>query len=465
MLKRFFSNAAANAFSGGMAAAYQLVVAALAVATWLGADFAAWGLAMSIAAIAPILSASLSSVVTRRLVEARHRGPDVIEAAIVLAGRRISWGLAGIAFATLFLAGALIQGSSDLGALSTGEFLVLLTIMLSTNAWLLLWQVRFGQHYADELNWLPALTLAIARAGGVVGMIGALALGSRNLTVVALGLAAGTWIALLAAQLVLPSPRRIGGASLPTPLEVRNQLRLNLRVQFGFAIGSASSLIVQYSIPPLIALIAPQHFNAFYLASTVNVVVVGLLSAAMLALLAPFTRWHAIGASQGVQRIALFSPALCAGLSLAVLYACWFMLEIIPDALTTQTADIADVQVFLALLGLQTIVRTSAMGFATIVAAAGTSRQMGIPLMIEMLLAFTVAVPLGWLFGVQGLMLGLTLAALVGSQFSSRPFTLLFMPAGTPARAAFASLLAAQLIGSAIWWLIVGPAALNTALL
>lgn len=465
MLKRFFSNAAANAFSGGMAAAYQLVVAALAVATWQGADFAAWGLAMSIAAMAPILSASLSSVVTRRLVEARHRGPDIIEAAIVLAGRRISWGLAGIAFATLFLAGALIQGSSDVGALSTSKFLVLLTIMLSTNAWLLLWQVRFGQHYADELNWLPALTLAIARAGGVAGMTGALAFGSRDLTVVALGLAAGTWIALLAAHLVLPSPRRIGGAIPPTPLEVRNQLRLNLGVQFGFAIGSASSLIVQYSIPPLIALIAPQHFNAFYLASTVNVVVVGLLSAAMLALLAPFTRWHAIGASRRVRRIALLSPALCAGLSLAVLYACWLMLEIILDALAVHTSDIADIRFFLALLGLQTIVRTSAMGFATIVAAAGTSRQMGIPLMIEMLLAFTVAVPLGWLFGVQGLLLGLTFAALVGSQFSSRPFTLLFMPAGTPARAAFTSLLAAQLIGSAIWWLIVGPSTFNTALL
>lgn len=463
MLKRFFSNAAANAFSGAMAAAYQLVVVALAVATWQGADFAAWGLAMSIAAIAPILSASLSSVVTRRLVEARHRGPDAIESAIVLAGRRIGWGLAGIAFAALFLAGALIKGSSDLGALSTSEFLVLLTIMLSTNAWLLLWQVRFGQYYADELNWLPALTLAIARGGGVLAMIGALALGSRNLTVVALALATGTWLALFAARLLLPGPGRSGGAGRPTPLEVRNQLRLNLRVQFGFAIGSASSLIVQYSIPPLIALIAPQNFNAFYLASTLNVVAVGLLSAAMLALLAPFTRWHAIGATHGVQRVALFSPALCAGFSLVVLCACWFMLEFILDALKARPADIGDIRFFLALLGFQTIVRTSAMGFATIVAAAGTSRQMSMPLVIEMLLAFTVAVPLGSVFGVQGLLLGLTFAALVGSQFSSRPFTLLFMPAGTSARAAFASLLAAQLIGSAIWWLIVGPGALNTA--
>lgn len=457
MLKRYSSNATANVFSGAIAAIYQLTITAMAVATWDGADFAMWGLAMSIAAIAPILSANLSSVVTRRLVEVRHHGSGTVEAAIVLAGRRMSLGLTNLALASLFCAGAWIQAHSVPGPLTTSEFLILLAMLLSTNSWILLWQVRFGQHYADERNWLPASTLACARGGGMLGMLLTLALGSQSLTAVALGLFAGTWAALAIAHLMLPCPRQPGGiVDLPSTLEIRDQFWRNLRVLYGFAFGAASSLIILYSIPPLIALIAPQQFNAFYLASTLNAVAVGVLSAAMSALLAPFTRWHATGATQALQRMVLLSPALCAGVCLFALCICWFALELILDALTAHSASIDDIRIFLALLGLQTIVRTSAAGFATYVSSVGTSRQMVTPLLIEMVLALIIAVPLGWLFGVHALLLGLTFSGLVGSQFSSKTLTSLCKPGQITARAAFASLLTAQLVGSALWWWIVG---------
>lgn len=457
MLKRYSLNAAANIFSGAVTAAYQLTITAMAVATWNGVDFAAWGLAMSIAAIAPILSVNLSSVVTRRLVEARHGGSCTVETAIVLAGRRISRGLALLAFATLFCVGAWIQRRSVPGPLTTNEFLILLALLLSTNIWVLLWQVRYGQYYADERNWLPAFTLACARGGGILGMTAVLALDSQNLMTVALGLFAGTWMAVVVAQLVIPCPTQAEGAcGRPTTSEIRDQFWRNLRVLYGFAFGTASSIIILYSIPPLIALIVPQQFNAFYLASTLNAVVIGVLSAAMSALLAPFTRWHAVGAARGMQRIVLFSPALCAGACLFTLCVCWFALEFILDAQTACTADINDIRFFLALLGLQTIVRTSSVGFATYVSSAGSARQMGLPLVIEMILAFTVAVPLGWLFGVRVLLLGLTFSGLVGSQFSTKALASLCVPAQITARAAFASLLTAQLVGSALWWWIVG---------
>lgn len=463
MLKRYFLNSAANIFSGAVAAVYQLTITAMAVATWVDANFAAWGLAMSIAVIAPILSANLSSVITRRLVQARHGLSETVETAITLAGRHISWGLAILAFVALLCAGALIQIRPVTGSLTTSKFLFLLVVLLSTNSWLILWQVRFGQYYAEERNWPPALILACARGGGMLGMFIVLELGSQNLIAVALGLFAGTCIALAATKLVLPGPRQTAGeGSLPTTLEVRNQFWRNLSVLYGFAFGAASSLIIQFSIPPLIAFFEPQHFNAFYVASTVNAVVVSILSAAMLALLAPFARWHATGSAQAVRHIALLSPALCAGACLIALSGFWFALETVLGKLTNHSVDNNDVRLFIALLGFQTIVRTSAAGFATYVSSTGTSRQMATPLVIEMVLAVTVAIPLGWIFGVHALLLGLTLAGLVGSQFASKILISLHKPDQITAYAASASLITAQLVGSALWWWIVSASVLAT---
>ena len=165
MLRRFASNAGANILSGVIAAAYQLTITGMASRTWHGEVFASWGLALSVAAIAPIFATSLASVVTRRVVEARHSKSGASESAIVLAGRRLGQQLTCVALAILICAGAWIQMRSASGAMSTSAFLALLVVLLLTNSWLLLWQVRFGQHYADEHNWLPALTQAAARIG------------------------------------------------------------------------------------------------------------------------------------------------------------------------------------------------------------------------------------------------------------------------------------------------------------
>lgn len=457
MLKRLSSNASANVFSGAVVMISQLGITAMAVATWHGVDFAVWGLAMSVAAIAPIFSANLSSVLTRRLVEAHHRESGRAMYAIILSGRRISRSLAIISFVTLFCAGAWIQAHSAPGPLTTSEFLTLLTILLCANGWVLLWQVRFGQCYAGERNWWPAITLACSRGGGILGMFIALYLGSQNPITVALGLLLGTCMGLAIGQLLLPSYWIGGATELPTTLEVRDQFWRNIRVLYGFAFGAVSSLITQYSIPPLIAFIEPQRFNTFYLASVLNAVVVGVISAAMSVLLVQFTRWHAFGTMLGVGRIALFSPALCAGASLSVLCVCWFGLQFMPDNFfIVRSIDFNDIRLFLALLGFQTIVRTSASGFAIYVYAAGSSRQMIAPLAIEMLLVLMIAVPLGWLFGVNALILGLMFAALVGSQFSAKAFTSLCKPAQISDRTASVSLLTAQLVGSVLWWCIVG---------
>lgn len=456
MLSRFASNAGANIFSGAVAAAYQLAITGMGASAWHGAAFASWALALSVAAIAPIFAANLSSVVTRLVVEARHRPPSAAESAIVLAGRRIGRGLACLAVAALVCTGAWIQIHSTTGALSTSAFLGLLVIMLSTNSWLLLWQVRFGQHYADERNWLPALILASARTGGALGMFAVLAVGSESLVAAALGLCAGTWTGLGLAQLLLPRPRAIGvDKANPTSTQIHEQYWNNLRLLAGFAVGATSTLVIQYSIPPLVAVIAPDRFNAFYLASILNTVAMGVLAAATSAMLAPFTRWRATGDTGKLQSIALFSPILCASSCLAVLCVCWFAMEPVLRSIAMRAASVDDIRIFLALLGFQTIIRNAAAGYAMYVASAGSSRQVAAPLVIEIILAFAVAVPVGWLYGERALLYGLSFSGLVGSLYSSKVLASLHRTDRISLRTAFPALLLAQAAVCGLWWSIV----------
>lgn len=455
MLRRFASNAGANVFSGVVAAGYQLGVTALGVQTWHGAEFASWALALSVAAIAPIFAANLSSVITRRVVEARHGAADANERATVIAGQRIGKRLAAAAIGVLIVGGVAVQARSDAGQLSTSAFTILLVVLLLTNSWLVLWQCRFGQHFADERNWLPALTLAAARFGGGLTLFAVLSAGRHGLFDAALGLCAGTWLGLAAARWLLPSPRFAEGGRQTSPAEISQQLRTNLRLLSGFAVGATSLLVIQYSIPPLMALIAPERFNAFYLASTVNTVSVGVLAAATSAMLAPFTRWHARGDTQAFRQIVLYSPALCAGVCFLVLCFCWYTMEPVLKALTSRAARIEDIRDFLAMLGFQTIIRNSAAGYATYVSSAGTPRQMGAPLAIEIALAFVIAVPAGWFLGENALLYGMSAAGLIGSLYTSKVLASLPKADRISPRVTFPSLFGAQAAGCALWWFIV----------
>lgn len=453
MLRRFASNAGANVFSGAAAAGYQLAVTLIASRTWDATDFASWALALSIVAISPIFAANLSSVVTRRVVEARHSKWVVSESAILVSARRIGHHLTATAFTVLVCAGIAIQARSSSATMSSGAFSVLLVLLLVANSWLILWQVRFGHHYADERNWLPALTSASARLGGVLGMIAGLTAGDRSLASAAFGLCAGTWTGLAFARLLLPNPKSVKTHELqPESTEVRKQYRISMLMLYGFAVGAVSMLVIQYSIPPLMALIAPERFNAFYLASTLNAVAVGMLGAAMSAMLAPLTRWHASNDTSSLRRTALFSPVFCAGSCLVVLCFAWYAADATLRVFTLRAADMSEIQTFLALLGFQTIIRNAASGYAIYIASAGSSRQMAAPLIIEIALALIIAAPLGWFYGEFALLYGLIFSSLVGSLFSSR--FVATQQTVTPAFA-FAALLFVQATACSLWWLIV----------
>jgi hypothetical protein len=261
---------------------------------------------------------------------------------------------------------------------------------------------------------------------------------------------------LTCAQLLLPGPRAtdIGGSN-PTGQEIQRQYRTNVLLFSGFAVGAVSMLVIQYSIPPLMALIAPERFNAFYLASVLNTVAVGALAAGMSAMLAPLSRLHARGDTSSLRRVVLFSPVVCASGSLALLCFCWFAMGPVLHALTVRAASIDDIRIFLALLGFQTIIRTAAAGYAMFIAAAGSSRQMAAPLVIEIVLALTVAAPLGWWYGERALLYGVILSGLVGSLYSGKVVSSLHRPNRISLRTSLPALLVVQTAVCGAWWLIV----------
>lgn len=456
MLKRFASNAGANILSGFVTAAYQLALTGIATRVWHGTDFATWALAMSIAAIVPLFGSNLSSVVTRRVVETRHDVSRSDEGAIVLAAHRLARHLTAAALVSLIVAGAWIHLRSASGAGDLGGFLALLATMLLAQSWIVLIQGRFGQYYADERNWTPALTLMAARIGGLVGMSAAIAIHGAGLAVAAVGLCIGTWVGLAVTHTLLPAPR---SADTPAPASAdTTQYGRNLVVFAGFAIWSVGALIIQYGIPPVIALVDSARFNAFYIASTLNMIAIGALGAAMSALLAPLSRWHATQNSAPLRRMALGGPIVCAMSCVAVLAVAWYALGPVLRALSTRAASLDDIRPFLALLGFQTIVRTAAFGYSVSLASTASTRQMAAAIVVEILVTFLVAAPLGILAGSHALLLGLVLAGFVSSLvvcgigLSLAPAGLLRM------RTAMTAFVAAQGAACASWWLITRSA-------
>jgi len=454
VLKRFASNAGANVLSGVITAVYQLGLTAIATRVWHGTDFSSWALALSVAAIAPLFGANLSSVVTRRVVAARHGDGRLDESAIVASARRLGRQLAACALVVLLVAGIGVGSHSSSVKLEGLSFLMLIAQLLAANVWIVLWQVRFGQYYADERNWSPALTLTLARAMALVGFYLALRFSDNGLHSAGAGVLVGTWCGLALSRVLLPAPKPPEVAARADRRQ--SEYRENLMVFSGFVIWSVGSLIIQYGIPPLFAVIAPARFNAFYLASTLNLIAIGAVAAAMSALLAPLSRWHATNNDAPMRRMILLAPLVCSGGCVVVMAAAWFALEPVLRALNTHAATAEQIRPFLAVLGLQTIVRTAAMGYSVSMAAAASVRQMSAPIVLEIVLTFTVAAPLGWWGGPVALLGGLVFAGFVSSIFTCWIGVRLSPRAVVGAPHALAVFVASQSVACIAWWLIAG---------
>ncbi|MEY2892516.1 MAG: hypothetical protein RJA98_2424, partial [Pseudomonadota bacterium] len=325
MLKRLASNAAANLSSGLVAACCQLAATGFATRIWHGSEFSTWALALSISAIAPLFGVNLSSVVTRRLVQDRHTNRGVNTESIIRGANKLSRQLTFWATILLFSAGLVIYASTP-GPEDHGSTLILLLpVFLLSNIWQILWQTAFGRHYSEERNWPPTVTQGAARVGGLLGLISTCTFISNSPIYAATGLLIGTWTALAACTAAF-KPRSIAKKPVTTPLNIDSQYLETRRVFVGFGIWSLGSLVIQYGIPPIIAALSPATFNAFYIASTLNLIAIGALSSAMSALLAPVTRWHTGGQQKRLRQLAYFGPIVCCTICLLAFICEWLAL-------------------------------------------------------------------------------------------------------------------------------------------
>jgi len=417
MLNKFLSNAGANVFSGVVTAAYQLGLTAIAAHTWQGRQFSVWALALSIASITALFGTNLANVVTRRVVKVRHSIDTQSESSIIAAASRLENQLGALALICLTAAGLYINSRSTNAQADPQYFLGVLFLLIFGNIWIVLTQVKFGLYYSNEKNWPPAIILASARIGAMAGMYLATRYGNESIIQAAAGIAVGAWLGRgLSGQLLAPPHHlKIDNESRPT---VKDEYFKNIKIFSGFAIWSIGALVIQYGIPPVISVIAPNKFNAFYLASTLNMIAIGAISAAMSALLAPLSRWHARGDQSPLHRMILIGPAFCSISCVVVLTFAWFALQPLLTLWSSRAANIDDIYPFLALLGFQTIIRTAALGYSVSLAATATTRQMSGAIIVEVLISLCIAAPLGRAYGPNFLLYGLILAGLASSIYT-----------------------------------------------
>ena len=453
--KQFLFNAISNALKGGIGAAYQISIAAIASRSWSGIEFSSWVLALSIAAIVPLFGANLSSVVARRLIEVRHGASGTSEILIIQSARLFAQHLSLIALSILFLAGICLKYYNKKNEGSTVEFIVTLSSMLIANIWLVFYEYRFGRYLANQKNWLSLLLYGTARVGGILGLLTGLFFCRHNVTIAAVGLCLGTWGGLWLLNFITHQSLFDGPLCQKTrSLEVGLEYSKNQRLLSGFFIGSLSMFAVQYSIPPIVSIIDPDRFNAFYLATTINTVAVGFLGAASSVLVIPLTKIIVRSELRSLRSFFVWSPVLCGGVCLSIFIAFLLLINPIINAFKINVEQAKDVRFFLFLLGLHSIIRATPAGFGMYIASSGTGRNVATPLIIESVLALAVAAPLGWMFGVNILIIGLILATLAATLTISRVVRTIEISKNFSSKKVFSWILLNQIFCSGIWWFI-----------
>jgi O-antigen/teichoic acid export membrane protein len=153
MMRRFASNALANLAAGISGTFYQVGLTAIASRSFDPRDFAAWSLAVSLSALVPLFSISLSTIVTRQLVEL----PQLQHPILLTAARRIASCLGLIAFVAIILIALGMQyASQPARAFGGAAFCLLVALLVLSQIWQVVSQPSFGWFYAHEQNWRAA---------------------------------------------------------------------------------------------------------------------------------------------------------------------------------------------------------------------------------------------------------------------------------------------------------------------
>ncbi len=413
MLHRFASNALANLIAGVSGTVFQLGLTAIASRRFDRDTFTVWSLALSMAALVPLFAVNLSTVVTRELVEL----PSARAGIAMRASHEISWALGAVALVVIAAFGlGLHQVSRPLAGVSSIFFFSLVLVLTIGQLWQILCQPGFGWFYAHEKNWQVARTFASARIGALASLLLIGLAASGDPLTAALCIAGGAWLGIAAAGRTVSNR-----AAVDTDVAAVREQRLRMRhLLKGFAIWSVGSAAIQNGLPALLSVIEPRHYNGFFLAYTLNLVVLGIVGNVASALLAPLSRKRLAGDVKGLERWLAWAP-VATGLVLVVsLAVLWWELDNLLTYWSPGIASIDEVRRYIHWLALQTIARSLTLIYSVLMSSAGTPWQLSRPILLELSLTLFVALPLGWWGGDIAFLAALAGAGLITALYMVR---------------------------------------------
>lgn len=450
--RRFASNAAANVAAGASATLFQIGLTAIASRVLGPVEFGRWALALSLAALTPLFAVNLSSIVTRRLLE---RGPEHATT-VMQAARQWAFALGATALTGICLAGWGLQAASTLlNNRPAWEFVAVVAVLTLGQLWQVLAQPRFGWHFAREHNWHVAIANSAARLTALLAVLGAALCGLQTPLGLGLGLGLGAATGLLLAT-------RWGSATTPVPTHrsdasvaaARAERRAMMPLLRAFAVWALGSAAIQYALPAFVSLIAPRTFTPFYLAYTLNLIVLGVIGAVASAMLAPVTRQRLAGEFNALQRWLTLGPLATGCVLVLMLSMVWYTLPLLLSIWSAGLAGAEDVRRPFFWLGLQTLVRSISLVYSVLLSSAGRPGQMAQPILMELALTVLIALPLGWAFGDVALLAGLAAAGLA-TAFLTLRVGLALVPYNASQRAKLGlAFLAAQVLACTAWTLL-----------
>jgi hypothetical protein len=364
-------------------------------------------------ALTPLFGVNLSSAVTRQLVEVANIVSHRSSGLVLQAARMVSRGLVLIAVVGITAASyALYRQSPALEQIGAASFVGASLVLTLGQLWQITLQPSFGWHYAHEGNWPVAGIYLLVRIGALVCMWMAMRILAGGFIVAALSVAVGNWLGVAAAEYLFFAPRseRLDNkANLPAQIVETRSLVL------GFAIWSVGVAAIQYGLPPLMSVLRTADYNAFYLAYSLNLVLVGVVGSAGSALLAPLTRLRLQGRRQAMSQWLTLIPVACA-LSLVIgLGALRLGMSVIIHYWSPGVADPSVVNGYLSILGFQTIARSMGIPFANILSSVGKPLQLVAPTALELLIGTCIAIPVGFYFGSRAFLYVVAAAGLVAA--------------------------------------------------
>jgi hypothetical protein len=408
MPRRFASNALANLATGVSGTLYQVGLTAIASRSFDARGFAAWSLAVSLAALVPLFSISLSTIVTRQLMEL----PKPQHPVVLMAARRIARGLSLTAFVVIVLIALGMQHASlPARAFGGNAFCLLVALLVLSQIWQVVRQPSFGWFYAHEENWRAARVFVAARVFATIGMGLLCWRVSGNPLLAALcvaagagtGLAVGGWARLAAKSAADGSP------PLSTDAVHRHQIAM-MPLMKAFAVWSIGSAAIQYGLPSFMSILSPSHFSAFFLAYTLNQVVIGTVGSAASAMFAPLSRKRLAGDFKNLEMWLSWAPVATAVTLVALLSSLWFVMPYLLAVWSPGVAAAQDVRAPFYWLAMQTIARSMTLMHSVLLSSAGRPAQLIRPIFFELALTLLFAAPLGYYFGASAF-----LAALAGA--------------------------------------------------